>query len=298
MRVFLTGAAGFVGSYLVPELINAGHGVVGLSRSDAGVEALKRVGAEVLRGDVNDLALLEAAAVAADGVIHAAFNHDFSNLKRHSEEDRKVVETLGAALAGSDRPLVVTSGTGLVRSQTGGPVVETDDCAPSAEAPRAATEEAAEALVAKDVRVIVLRLPQVHDTRRHGRISHHVKLARKKGWAAYVGSGENRVPAVHVSDAVGLYSLALEKGEMGARYHAVAEEGVQLRHITEAIGAGLKVRVASISPEAAQDYFGAIANIVALDLAASGALTQQKLGWSPVGPDLLTDLRHMQFAAE
>ena len=171
MRVFLTGATGFIGSYLVPELINAGHHVVGLSRSDAGAEALTRAGAEVFRGDVNDLDRLRTAAEAADGVIHAAFNHDFSNLKQNSEDDRKVIETLGEVLAGSDRPLVITSGTGLARSKTGGPAVETDDHVTSAEFPRAASEEAADALIAKGGRVMVMRLPQVHDTRKQGRIT-------------------------------------------------------------------------------------------------------------------------------
>jgi len=295
MRVFLTGATGFIGSYLVPELIEAGHHVVGLSRSDAGSEALTRAGAEVFRGDVNDLDRLRMAAEAADGVIHAAFNHDFSNLKQHSEDDRRVIETLGAALAGTNRPLIVTSGTGLARSKTGAPVVETDDPATSAEYPRGATEEAAETLVAKGGRVIVVRLPQVHDTRRFGRITEHIRLARQQGWVAYIGEGRNRLPAVHVSDAVRLYRLALEKGQAGARYHAVDEEGVAQRDIAEAIAAVLKMPVESITPEAAPAYFGALANLVTVDLAASGALTRQQLGWSPTGPDLLTDLRNMDF---
>jgi nucleoside-diphosphate-sugar epimerase len=293
MRVFLTGATGFIGSFLVPELIGAGHHVVGLSRSDAGAEALARAGAEVFRGDVNDLDRLRVAAEAADGVIHAAFNHDFSNLKQHSENDRGVIETLGRALSGSDRPLVITSGTGLARSRTGEPAAETDDHAPYAETPRAATEEAVEALVARGGRVMVMRLPQVHDTRRFGRITQHIRLARQRGRVAYVGDGANRLPAVHVSDAVRLYRLALEKGQAGARYHAVAEEGVALRDIAEAIGAKLRMPVESITPEAAREYFGLLANLVTLDLAASGALTRQEMGWNPAGPDLLTDLRGM-----
>jgi nucleoside-diphosphate-sugar epimerase len=295
MRVFLTGATGFIGSYLVPELIGAGHHVVGLSRSDAGAEALTRAGAEVFLGDVNDLDRLCTAAERADGVIHAAFNHDGSNPRQAGEDDRKVIETLGEALAGSDRPLIVTSGTGLVRSKTGGPVVETDGHPPSAELPRAATEEAAEALVAKGGRVMVMRLPQVHDTRRQGRISQHIMLARRKGRVAYVGEGQNRIPAAHVSDAVRLYRLALEKGQDGARYHAVDEEGVTLRDIAEAISVGLKVPVESIAPEAAADYFGALVNLATLDLAASGARTRQELGWTPTGPGLLTDLRNMDY---
>jgi nucleoside-diphosphate-sugar epimerase len=296
MRVFLTGATGFIGAYLVPELIAAGHQVVGLSRSDTGAEALARAGAEVFRGDVNDLDRLRAAAATSDGVIHAAFNHDFSNLKQHSEQDRKVIEPLGAALAGSDRPLIVTSGTGLARSKTGAPAVETDDPVTSAEYPRAATEEAAQTLMDKGGRVMVMRLPQVHDTRRFGRITEHIRLARKKGWVAYIGEGKNRLPAVHAADAVRLYRLALEKGQAGARYHAVDEEGVAQRDIAEAIGAVLRMPVESTTPEAAPDYFGPLANLITVDLAASGALTRQQLGWNPTGPDLLTDLRNMDHS--
>lgn len=293
----MTGATGFIGSYLVPELIDAGHHVVGLSRSDVGAEALARAGAEVFRGDVNDLERLRTAAEAADGVIHAAFNHDFSNLKQHSEDDRKVIETLGEALAGSDRPLVITSGTGLARSKTGGPAVETDDHVTSAEFPRAATEEAVGAVIAKGGRVMVMRLSQVHDARHQGRIAQHIQLARRQGRVAYVGEGENRLPAVHVSDTVRLYRLALEKGKAGARYHAVGEDGVALRDIAEAIGAGLKMPVELITPEEAPEYFGWLANLATIDLAASSALTRQQLGWNPIGPDLLTDLRNTDYRA-
>jgi nucleoside-diphosphate-sugar epimerase len=297
MRVFLTGATGFIGSHLVPELIAAGHEVIGLSRSDAGAEALVRAGAEVFRGDVNDLDQLSGAAAAADGVVHAAFNHDFSNVRQHSEQDRQVIETLGEALAGSDRPLIVTSGTGLARSKTGGPALETDGYASSVEVPRAATEEAADALIAKGARVMVMRLSQVHDTRRQGRISQHIRLARQKGQVAYVGEGRNRLAAVHVSDAVRLYRLALERGEAGARYNVVAEEGVALRDIADVIGAGLKLPVESLTPDEAADYFGPLASLVTLDLAASSALTRRQLGWNPTGPDLLSDLRNMDYGA-
>jgi len=296
MRVFLTGATGFIGSFLVPELLNAGHRVVGLSRSEAGVLALTRAGAEVFRGDVNDLGRLRTAAEAADGVIHAAFNHDFSNLKQSSEEDRKVIETLGAALAGSDRPLIITSGTGLARSKRGSPAVETDDHVTAAEYPRAATEEAADALIGNGLRVMVIRLPQVHDTRRQGRITLHIQLARQHGRVAYVAEGENRLPAAHVADVARLYELVLEKGQAGARYHAVGEEGVRLRDIAEVLGAGLKMPVESITPEAAPGYFGGMAHLVTLDLAASSALTREQLGWKLAGPDLLTDLRNMDFS--
>jgi nucleoside-diphosphate-sugar epimerase len=297
MRVFLTGATGFIGSFLVPELINAGHHVVGLSRSDAGAEALTRAGAEVFRGDVNDPDRLRTAANAADGVVHAAFNHDFSNVKQNSEDDRQAIEAMGEVLAGSDRPFVITSGTGLVRSKTGGPEIETDDHVTSAEYPRAASEDAADALIAAGGRVMVMRLSQVHDTRRQGRVTEHIQLARQQGRVAYVGAGKNRLPAVHVSDAVRLYRLALENGQAGARYHAVGEEGVALRDIAEAIGAGLKLPVESIRPEEALGYFGWLANLATIDLAASSALTRRQLGWKPTGPGLLSDLRNMDYRA-
>ena len=204
---------------------------------------------------------------------------------------------MGESLAGSDRPLVITSGTGLARSKTGGPSLETDDHGASAEFPRAATEEAADALIARGGRVMVMRLPQVHDTRKQGRVTYHIQTARQRGRVAYVGEGKNRLPAVHVSDAVLLYRLALEKGRAGARYHAVAEEGVALRDIAAVIGAGLKLPVESITPQQAREYFGWMAQLVTIDLAASGALTRQQLGWNPTGPDLLSDLRNMDYSA-
>jgi nucleoside-diphosphate-sugar epimerase len=297
MRIFLTGATGFIGSYLVPELVAAGHHVVGLSRSEAGARILHSAGAESVRGDVNDLERLRIAAETADGVIHAAFNHDFSNLAKSSEQDRKVIEALGDVHAGSDRPLVVTSGTGLARSRTGNPVVETDGYASAAEFPRAATEEAADAVVAKGRHVMVIRLPQVHDIRHNGRIAEHIKLARQKGRVAYIGEGSNRLPAAHVTDVVKIFRLVLEKGQAGRRYHAVAEEGVSLREIAEVIGEGLKVPVDSILPDEAPEYFGWLAKLAVTDLAASSALTRQQLAWNPQGPNLLTDLRAMDYSA-
>lgn len=298
MQVFVTGATGFVGSYVVSDLISAGHDVVGLSRSDAGAEALVRAGAKVFRSDVNDLARLRSAAEAADGIIHTAFNHDASDLKQHSENDRKVIATLGAALAGTDRPLIIASGTGLVQSATGQPVRETDPHATSAVFPRAASEEAADTLINQGGNIMVMRLPQVHDTRSQGRIRWHIQIAREQGRVAYVGEGRNRVPAVHVSDAARLFRRALEKGEAGARYHAVAEEGVTLREIAEAIGTRLRLPVESITPEEAPDYYGWLAQLATLDLPASGAMTQQQLDWVPTGPDLLTDLREPDHDAK
>jgi nucleoside-diphosphate-sugar epimerase len=297
MRVFLTGATGFIGSYLVPELINAGHHVVALCRSDAGAEALTRAGAEVFRGDVKELERLRLAAEMADGIIHAAFKYDFSNLKQYSEDDRKVIRTLGEVLAGSDRPLVITSGTDLSRSKTGGPVVETDDHITSAEFPRAASEEAADALIARGGRVMVMRLPQVHDTRKQGRVTYYIQRARQQGRVAYLGEGKNRWPAVHVSDAVRVYRLALEKGRAGARYNAVGEEGVALRDIAEVISAGLELPIESIPPAAAPEYFGGLTHLATTDFVASSVLTRQQLGWLPIGPLLLTDLRNMDYSA-
>jgi nucleoside-diphosphate-sugar epimerase len=291
MRVFVTGATGFIGCALVPELINAGYQVLGLTRSEAGAKSLAAAGAEVHRGSLEDLESLKSGAAKSDAVIHLAFNHDFSNLKQNSEDDRKVIETLGEVPAGSDRPLIITSGTGLVRSKTGAPAVETDDHVSSAEFPRAASEEAAEALIAKGGgRVTVMRLPQVHDTSKQGRITLHIQTARQQGRVAYVGEGKNRLPAVHLSDAVRLYRLALEKGQAGARYHAVAEEGVALRDIAEVIGARLKMPVESITAEEAPKYFGWMAHLAMIDLAASSALTRERLGWRPVGPRLIADL--------
>jgi len=299
MRVFVTGATGFIGSHVVAQLIETGHQVVGLSRSDRGAETLARAGAEVFRGDLGDLDGLHSVAQTADGVIHAAFNHDFSRLKEHSEEDRRVIDAIGAALVGSDKPFLVSSGTGLVdRTKIDGPATEGDVPVGSADFPRAATEEAADAVAAKGVRVVVVRLSQVHDTSHQGRLAQHVRLAREKGYVAYVGEGENRLSAVHVSDAARLYRLALEQGTAGARYHAVAEEGVAMRGIADVLGQKLKLPVRSITPAETEDYFGWIAGLATIDLAASSALTRQKLGWNPTGPGLLTDLRAMDSGVD
>ena len=294
MRVFLTGATGFIGAYLVPELLGAGHQVVGLCRSPEGAAKLARAGAEAFPGDVNDLDRLKAGAAQADAVIHAAFNHDFTRVRQHSEEDGRAITALGEALSGSARPLVVTSGTGLVARPAGrDAVTEADPYADPETTPRALTEAAADGVRARGGHEIVVRLPQVHDTLHQGRIAQHIRIAREKGRVAYVGEGANRLPAVHVSDAVRLFRLALEQGRAGARYHAVAEEGVPMRDIAQVIGDGLKLPVESITPEEAPAYFGVISRLAALDLAASGALTQQELAWRPTGPDLLIDLQRM-----
>jgi nucleoside-diphosphate-sugar epimerase len=289
MRVFVTGATGFIGSAIVEELIHAGHQVLGLARSDAGAKSLTAAGANVKvhRGDVEDLESLQSGAAASDGVIHTAFIHDFSRFKEVCEIDRRAIEVLGSALSGTDRPMIVTSGTAT--AHTPGRLTTEED-APNSPMPRVASEEAAAAVLEKGGRVLVMRLPQVHDPRKQGLITYLFDVAREKGVSAYVGDGLNRWPAVHLLDAAHLYRLALEKALAGARYNAVAEEGVPLREIAEAIGRSLKVPVVSKSPEEAGQHFGWLAAFVGHDLSASSALTQQRLGWRPTGPGLIADL--------
>ena len=296
MKVFVTGATGFIGSAIVPELIGAGHQVLGLARSEAGAKSLIAAGAQVHRGDVEDLESLREGAGAGDGVIHTAFIHDFSKFKENCEIDRRALEALGAALAGSDRPLIVTSGTGIAGHALGR--LGTEDDEPSAgpnAIPRVASEEAAAAVAARGVRVSVVRLPQVHNTFKQGLVTYAIALARQKGLSAYVGDGLNRWSAVHLLDAARLYRLVLEKGSAGARYHAVAEEGVPVRDIAEVIGRGLKVPVVSKSPKEAMEHFGWLGVFVGSDLPASSAKTQKQMGWRPTERGLIPDLEQMNY---
>jgi nucleoside-diphosphate-sugar epimerase len=296
MKIFLTGATGFIGSALVPELINAGHQVLGLARSEAGAKSLIAAGAQVHRGDVQDLESLRSGAAAADGVIHTAFIHDFSKYKENCEIDRSAIEVLGAALEGSDRPLIVTSGTGIVPP---GRLATEEMLPPSGPnaIPRVASEEAAASAAARGVRVSVVRLPQVvHDTRKAGLVTYMIAVAREKGVSAFAGDGMNRWPAVHLLDAAHLYRLVLEKGAAGARYHAVAEEGVRLRDIAEVIGRHLNVPVVSKSPEEATSHFGWLGPYAAFDAPASSKWTQQQLVWKPKQPaGLIADLDAAQY---
>lgn len=294
MRVFLTGATGFIGSRIVPELIGAGHSVLGLTRSDAGAAALIAAGAEPHRGDLEALDSLRAGAADADAVIHTAFDHDFSNFVANCEKDRRVIEALGGVLKGSARPLIITSGTGMGGGAPGQLAIEAifDRSHPN---PRIASEDAGEALKAQGVDVRVVRLPQVHDPLKQGLISPLVEIARDKGVSAYVGDGLNRWPAAHVLDVARLYRLALEKDAPNARYNAVAEEGVTAREIAEVLGEGLDLPVVGLSPEDAAAHFGWMAMFVGLDMSASSAWTREQLGWRPEGPGLIADLRAMEY---
>jgi nucleoside-diphosphate-sugar epimerase len=297
MRVFVTGATGFIGSTIVPELIKAGHQVIGLTRSEAGAAALSAAGAEVYRGNIEDLESLRSGAAKSDGVIHTAFNHDFSKFLQNCENDKRAIEALGGALLGSDRPLVITSGTGMGAAAPGQPATEDHMEGPHHPNPRVASELAGVELLERGVNVSVVRLPQVHNTLKQGLITPAIAVARAKGVSAYVGEGRNRWPAAHVIDVARLYRLALEKREKGARYHAVAEEGVPVKEIAEVIGRGLKVPVVSMSQAEAAGHFGWLAPFVGWDLPASSEQTRKKLGWTPTGPSLLSDLERMRYQA-
>lgn len=289
MRIFVTGATGFIGSAVVQDLIDAGYRVLGLARSDAGAKALAAAGAEVHRGSLEDPDTLRAGAAASDGVIHTAFIHDFSKFKENCQIDRRAIDAMGDELAGSDRPLIVTSGTALL--SPGRLATEADEPAYGPDAFPRVSSASAVAAAAQGVRVSVVRLPPtVHGVGDHGFVPLLVGLAREKGVSAYVGEGENRWPAVHRLDAAHLYRLVLAKDAAGANYHAIADEGVPFREIAEVIGRRLNVPVVAKSVEEAADHFGWFAHFAALDAPASSRLTRERLAWRPTQPALLADL--------
>ena len=293
MRVFVTGATGFVGSAIVPELIGAGHQVLGLARSVAAATTLTAMGADVHRGSLEDLDTLRNGAAAVDAVIHAGFHHDFSNYAAAAEMDRVAIETLGSALAGSDRPFIVTSGTALAAPGR----VATEEDAPNSNFPRK-SEAAAASAAAGGAKVSVLRLPpSVHGDGDHGFVPILIGIAREKGVSAYVEDGCNHWPAVHRLDAARLYRLVLESAAAAPRYHAVADEGVPFRDIAQVIGRRLNIPVVSKSDAEAGDHFGWFARFAGLDCRASSALTRRRLGWSPTQPSLIPDIDRPSYFA-
>jgi nucleoside-diphosphate-sugar epimerase len=295
MRVFVTGATGFIGSAIVKELLAAKHKVLGLARSDAAAVSLNAAGADVHRGSLDNLESLRSGAAAADGVIHTAFVHDFSQFKANCETDRRAIEALGFALAGSDRPLIVTSGTALLAP---GQLAheETTPLSSSNSIPRIASEEAAALVAARGAHLSVVRLPPtVHGDGDHGFIPFLIRLARQKGVSAYIGDGLNRWPAVHRLDAAHLYRLVLEKGASRARYHGVAEEGVPFREIARVIGGHLNVPVVSMAAREAAVHFDWFVTFAVIDNPTSSAWTQEQLGWQPTHSALIRDLDRARY---
>ncbi|MGN6181336.1 MAG: SDR family oxidoreductase [Mucilaginibacter sp.] len=294
MRVFVTGASGFVGSAIVKELLANGHQVLGLVRSEKAAEQLAAGGAEVLLGDVNDTDIIRQGATGCDAVIHTAFNHDFSQFKANCEADRKVIETFGDALAGSGKPLVVTSGVGLLNY---GRLVTEDDAVPGSDViPRAASEEAARAAAAKGVNAYAVRLPpSVHGQGDHGFVPIIINMAREKGESAYIGDGSNQWTAVHRKDAAVLYRLIVEKQPEQKVLHAVAETGVPFKEIAETIGKGLNLPVVSKSGDDIAAHFGWFTHFATINCPASGDKTRQALGWEPREPGLIDDITAWYF---
>jgi nucleoside-diphosphate-sugar epimerase len=291
MRVFLTGATGFIGSAIVRELIDAGHQALGMTRSEKGAEALAKAGADVHYGALEDIERLKAGAAQADAVIHLAFNHDFSKFQANCEEDRRAIAAMGETLAGSGRPFIGTTGV-LTRNPIPGQPYDEDDPKPDDGFPRL-SEKATLETVEKGVRGIVMRLSQIHDTRKQGLVSFLIQVALEKKVSAYVGDGGSRWAAAHISDTARLYRLALEKGEAGSKWHAVGEQGVTAKEIAEALGRRLNVPVVSISPEDAPAHFGFLSNFITLDSPTSNVKTRERLGWEPTGPGLIDDLNHL-----
>ena len=293
MRVFVTGASGFIGSAIVQELVNAGHQVVGLARSEKSAQALTNTGAEVLRGNLEDLDSLKKGAAEAEGVIHTAFIHDFANYLAAAETDRQAIEAIGSVLRDSERPLIVTGG--ILGVRTDGGFITEDDSAPGF--PRA-SEATAMSLAEAGVHASVIRLPpSVHDRGDYGFVPFIINTTRQKGVSAYVGDGRNRWPAVHRLDAARLFRLALERGAVGARYNAIGDEGITIREIAEVIGRHLNVPVASIAPEEAASHFDWMGRFIVFDSPAISIKTKEQLGWEPTHSSLLDGLEMGHYFA-
>ena len=289
MRVFVTGATGFVGSAVVQALLQAGHQVLGLARSEASAQALTDAGADVHRGSIEDLQSLASGAAQADGVIHTAFIHDFSQFLENCEKDRLAIGALGAALKGTDKPLIVTSGTALVSN--GQLATENDLPDPQGQNPRIASDQAAAALAEQGVHVSLVRLPpSVHGAGDHGFVPMIIAMAREKGESAYIGAGQNLWPAVHRLDAARVFVLALEKGASNAIYHANSEEGVPFCEIATLIGKHLNLPVVSKNAQEAGEHFGWFTHFASLNNPTSSQITREVLGWKPEHQDLLTDI--------
>ncbi|ADW70028.1 SDR family oxidoreductase [Granulicella tundricola] len=296
MRIFVTGATGFIGTALIPELIQAGHTVLGLTRSEEGAEKLRAAGAEVLNGNLEDLDSLRKGAADSEGVIHLAFSHDFSQFEKNAADERAAITALGEVLAGSDKPFVVTSGTAIAANVDGKPSTETSAISPWN--PRSGLEATVKTFTERGVKTSIVRLAQIHDTRKQGLVPYFLAVTRAKGVSGYVGDGSNRFPAAHVSDTARLYRLAFEKAEAGAIYHAVDEEGVTTKAIAEAHGRGLGIPVVSIPPTEVEAHFGWLAMFANADMPSSSELTQKKLNWKPTGPGLIADLDAMDYTQE
>jgi len=295
MRVFVTGASGFVGSAIVKDLLTSGHQVLGLARSDSSAQKIINAGARVHRGDLDDLASIQQGAAGCDAVIHTGFNHDFSKFKANCEADRQVIGALAAVLKGSDRPLIITSGIGLINN---GRIATEDDAPPvsSDVMPRVATEEAATAAAAGGTKVYIVRLPPTtHGEGDHGFVPMIINIAKTKGESAYIGEGKNPWPAVHRFDAAVLYRLIAEQQPQQQVYHAVAEEGIPFRTIAEAIGQGLHLPTSTKSGKDAEEHFGWFTHFASLGCPASSAKTRHTLGWQPTQPTLLEDLKTASY---
>ncbi|MDH6269901.1 nucleoside-diphosphate-sugar epimerase [Rhizobium sp. SG_E_25_P2] len=293
MRIFLTGASGFIGSHIIAELIASGHQVLGLVRSEASAAKVAALGAEIHHGGIDDLDSLRAGAAACDAVIHTAFDHDFAHFADSCARDHKAILALGEALVGSDRPLLITSAVGVGKPGPGEKANE-DMFDPNYPNPRIASELAGRELLDRGVKVLVMRLSQIHDRRSQGLITPLIDLAVEKGVVAYVGDGAVDWCACPVDDTARLYRLAIEKGVAGGRYHAVAEEAVSLRAIAETLAERLGLQAISIAPEDAARHFGWLAHFVTLNMPASSTLTRARLGWAPEGPGLLEDLAKLE----